>query len=342
MSRAALTAATIVISAAIAALLLGTVARKTLRILVERRRARLHDVARPVLVALMSGQRVPGSLSRPAAEAVEALAVQALGTVRGEAAVHLAMHLRAVGLVDRMRRQLARRGAVRRARAAEALGALRAHDAVDDLVNALGDRSPEVRQTAARALGKVGGDRAAAALLDALDGPRSLPAGQVAMALVAIGVPTVAPARAALAGDDPTARYVAAQLLGHLEALDAVGDLASALGRPDLPQLRTEVATALGRIGSPAATPALLAACRAAEPEVVRGAAAVALGRIGAAEAIGPLTSMLDAPGHVVPHAAARALVDLGVAGRSALVGLVAAGGTPAAHAAEALAMGPA
>lgn len=340
MSRFALLLSISLIAGTSVLLILAIVSRKALRALSTRRRRALRAQAQPLLVAITSGRRVPSSARPRVAAEVERLALDALRTVRGEAARELTGYLRGSDIVSRALRRLTSPGRVRRARAAETLGTLRAPEAVQPLVVALGDRSVEVRHVAARALGKIGGVEAAAALLAALDGPRRLHAGQVSRALVAMGRDAIPAARDALRGDEPTAGYVAAQLLGHLEALEAVPELVLAMVSERPVEVRVEAARALGRIGMPSAAPTLLVACAPDEPEALRAAAAASLGAVGDASALGPLQALVQEPGYAVPHAAAHALVRLGFAGRAALVAHVAAGDSAAGHAAEALALG--
>ena len=340
MSRFSLVLGISLIAGTSILLTFAIVARKALRALATRRRAALRVDAQPLLVSITAGRRLPSGVSPRVIAEVERLALDALRTVRGEAAGELVAYLRGSGVVSTSLRRLTGRGRVRRARAAETLGALRAAEAVAPLITALGDRSEEVRHVAARALGKIGGVEAATALLSSLDGHRRLHAGQVSRALVAMGGPAIPAARAALGTSHPTAGYVAAQLLGHLEALEAVPELELAMVSDRPVDVRVEAARALGRIGAPSATPTLLAACATAEPEPLRAAAAAALGAVGDTSALAPLQALVEEPGYAVPHAAAHALVRLGFEGRAALVAHVAAGDAAAGHAAEALALG--
>ena len=340
MSRFALGLGISLIAGTSVLLTLAIVTRKALRASATRRREALRVEAQPLLVTITSGRRLPSGIRPRVIAEVERLALEALRTVRGEAAGELVAYLRGSDVVPRALRRLSGRGRVRRARAAETLGTLRAADAVQPLIGALADRSEEVRHVAARALGKIGGVEAAAALLGALDGHRRLHAGQVSRALVAMGGAAIPAARAALRTDDATAGYVAAQLLGHLEALEAVPELELAMVSDRPVEVRVEAARALGRIGAPSAAPTLLAACAVDEPEPLRAAAAASLGAVGDASALEPLQALVEEPGYAVPHAAAHALVRLGFEGRAALVAHVAAGDAAAGHAAEALALG--
>lgn len=338
MTTVVLVVAATAIAGAIAGLLLVSVLRRVVRSATQSGRKRRYARAEPLLIAIAEGHRVPTGIGRRTERETEHQALLGLGTLRGEAADSMIGYLRARGVVDRSRARLRRPGAVGRARAAERLGTLRATDSAPMLVAALTDRSAEVRWVAARALGKIGGAGSAVALLGALDGHRRLPAGQVAAAIAAIGPEATPALRAAARDGHPIARLVALRLLGHLEALDAATDLEHVLFAERVPAIRIEAARALGRMGSPSSTAALVGACAATEDPRVRATAAAALGNIGATVAIGRLTEMITEDGHAVPHAAAGSLAVLGVEGRVRLVAAVAAGGSAADHAAEALA----
>jgi HEAT repeat protein len=329
----ALLGAGVLALAAVTALRKGTTRRSAAR------RAAADTAARPWVVTLVAGEDPGPWPAGPVGAAAERLALDALGKVRGEARAGVVAALDDHGVGERAVRRARRRRALHRAHAAEALGALGGPGAVAVLAELVDDRSPEVRRVAARALGAVGGRDAVEPLLAALGGRRRLPAGVVAMALQRVG-PVAAPAlRRALGDDDPTTRYVAAELLGSFTDIDAVDELVGVLATEREVGVRTEVTRALGRIGSPAAAEILAAAVDHDGDVSVRAEAARALGRIGAVEHAERIAALLDEHGYEVPHAAATALVELGAAGRSALTGAVAGGGTAATHAGEALAL---
>ena len=299
-----------------------------------------RERARPFVVGLVAGEPQPWPASRRDRAAAEALAVETLRKVRGEARTALVEALEARGVVERAVRRARRPGALGRARAADLLGLVGGERALEPLARLLADRSPVVRRVAARAIGAVGRPEGAVPLLDSLAGRRALPAGVVAMALVQIGPSCATALRAALHEPSATKRLIAAQLLGHHEVLAAAGDLADALEVEPQPAVRAELARALGSIGSPVAVPRLVDVLSGVDPPPVRAAAARALGRIGAAGAVDLLRAALEEDGHEVPHAAAEALHELGVSGRPALVEAVRAGRPGADHAAEVLAVG--
>jgi len=196
-------------------------------------------------------------------------------------------------------------------------------------VQALANPDPEVRVVAAEALGGLGRGAAQAvpALIVAL---ADLDAGvrwHAAVALAAIGPPSVAPLVRVLTGEPAARRAGAAFALGRMdrEAADALRPLTGALGDPDA-AVRENAAEALGRLGpeasaavpavvhlfsdpdpyvqgkaadaaagiGPGAIPALVGALGERDPNV-RWCAAIALGRLGAAarEAVPALTRAL-------------------------------------------------
>ena len=339
LSAALLVLALQVLAAALLVITVVATARKGQTHRTLARDAARTDAVRPFVVALVSGEQPPWPPGALGAQA-ERLAVETLRKVRGEARDALAAALEARGSIDRAIRRARRPGALGRARAADLLGLARVERALPDLVRLLGDRSPVVRRVAARAIGTLGLAEGAAPLLAATHRRRALPAGIVAMAIEQIGPSCATTLRSALHDPSATARLVAAQLLGHHEVLASAGDVVGRMEVEPQPVVRATMARSLGAIGSPVAVPALRELVAGWDPPAVRAAAAEALGRIGAVDAVPLLVEALEEGGYEVPHAASRALHDLGIDGRAALVAAVQRGESGAAHAAEALALG--
>ncbi|HEU5149751.1 MAG TPA: HEAT repeat domain-containing protein, partial [Iamia sp.] len=279
---------------------------------------------------------------RRRAAALEVLAVDLLGKVRGEARQALLRMLEETGAIAAAERRLRRPGPVGRAAAAELLGRTGGPAHVAALVDRLADRDPEVRAVAARALGRIGTPSAVAPLLAALDGRRPIPMGIVGSALLGVGPEGTAPLRYALqAGEaSPVARALAVEVLGLHGALEAAGVLADrTTDRDEAVEVRIRAARALGRIGSPRSVAALASVLSPAEPTALRAVATRALGEIGGDDAATLLIPLLDDPAHVVAANASGALPRCGPLGRTLLLGRAGGEGRGAAHAREALAL---
>lgn len=308
-----------------------------------RRRLRIREELRPLLVRLVAEEdgdlpKVP----RRRSAALEVLAVDLLGKVRGEARTALLRLLEDGGALAQATRRLRRPGPVGRAAAAELLGRAGSGEHVAALVERLGDRDPEVRIVACRALGRIGAPSAIARLLDALDSRRPVPAGIVGTALLGIGPAGTAPLRHALQGGEASAsaRALAVEVLGLHGALEAAGVLAARLGdREEETEVRIRAARALGRIGSPRSIGVLALALGPDEPTGLRAVSARALGEIGGDDAAVMLTPLLDDPVHVVAANATGALPRCGPLGRTLLLGRAGGAGPGAAYAREALAL---
>jgi hypothetical protein len=349
----ALVVALVVITAALLSLVVIVVAQAAVRRTRAARRARRVAAVRPAVIALASADdpddTVEGvrRLRRAERHTLADVAYEFLGKVRGVGRVALVELLIERGVGVEATRRLRRPGAVGRARAAATLGQLGDPAAVPALAARLDDRDPEVRFVAARALGQIRDARAVAPLLASLTSRRALPLSTVAMWVLAIGPPAIAPLREALRADEPLPRAVAAELLGRLGALEATDDLVGVLRSAD-EGTRERAARSLGLIGSPrAVAPMVAEIAEGGGSEALRRAVVEGLGAIEDPSTVDVLTSLLADDDHEVARAAAKALVRLGPAGRARLENVAAsesepAGGVPtggaAAHAAEALA----
>jgi HEAT repeat protein len=315
------------------------------RIARERRRNRLAAAPRRALLAFVAEggeEGMEGLLAIPpsAWRAAEPAAIALLGKVRGEAHAALAEVFDRRGATDRAMADLAHRGPVRRARAAELLGDLRRVDAVKPLCRLLADRTPAVRVVAVRALGAIGDAAAAEPLLESLT--RDVPAQMVADALSRIGVGAIPALHEALRHDDPLVTVTALESLALIGATGSVDLVAETLSTRPEEAIGIAALTALGRLGGRASLAPLLAAIEPGNPPTVRATAARALGEVGATATGEALAGLLHDPAYDVAHQAARALVKLGPRGLAQLHDVsddTSPDGQAAEHAREALAM---
>jgi HEAT repeat protein len=292
----------------------------------ERRTARALDPLRPIAYQLVTGDQTEVAEALRRLESVDGagwpplqdLLVGLFARVSGEGLAPVRRLLADRDVLQDARRDLTARSAVRRGRAAHLLGLVGDTSALTDIERLVGDRDPEIRVVACRALGRLGDARAARTMLTALTGPRPVPAGVVADALLGLGPEVQDALREALALPDADPRGVAADVAG-LRGLVALGpalrEILVADGDPDV---RARAATALGRLGAPAALPDLVRATLSDQPPGVRRAAAEALGALGEPAATEHLRVLLDSPA-LLADTAARALVRLGSPGLAAL-----------------------
>lgn len=312
------------VSATIALLAIATVIRKSVRAAIERRQQRVEATVRPRLLKLLASEgeeeRDLSTVTGREGRVLESVTASLLTKLRGEDRVAVVQMLEARGRVQAAQRAVRGRGTVRRARAAEFLGATATPAAYDDLLHLLQSRSPELRTVAARSLGRMGVPDAVDPLLDALAGPQALPAGVVTMALLHIGPPAEEPLRQlGLTHESPTARRIAAELLGvngTFAAVPALNHLAT--NDPD-PAVRTAAVGALGRIGHPNAVDTLVACLDEHDVPPLAAAAARSLGQVGSPQPVQALARAVRHENHQVATSAADALVRLGSDGRAAL-----------------------
>jgi len=304
----------VAVAAAISLALILTAARRVIRIArLPAHQAREAEARRRLfsLLADPGGIDSTGMNLRP----LEPLAAGLLPKLRGADRDALIALLEGSGALDRARRNLHRRGAIRRAAAADLLGAAGDMRSLPDLERLLHDRHQDVRVVAARAIGKLGA-RAVDPLLNALDARRAIPTGVVTMALVHAGADGVDELRRALDPErSPHVRAVAADMLGQLAAFSTADRLISALAGDPSPDVRAAAARSLGRLGVASARSALADQLRTVQDPDLRLACAHALGKVGGAEALALLPGMLRASDHRLARAAADGLSNCGVAG---------------------------
>lgn len=360
----ALVGALVVVSVALGSIVAIVVVHAVVARRWTRNRERRVATVRPAVIALAAADdradavEALGQLRRAEQRTLTDVAYEFLTKVSGVGRAALVDLLTERGVGADATRRLARLGAVGRARAASILGQLEDPASVEPLVRRLDDRDPEVRFVAARALGQLRDARAVDPLLASLTARRALPASSVAMWVLAIGPTAVAPLRDKLAGSEPLTRAMAAELLGHLGALEATDDLIRELQSAE-EVTRARAARSLGRIGSPRAVAPMLAVLADGDCGVeLRRSVVEAMGDIEDPSTLDALEALVGDADHVVARAAANGLVRLGPPGRRRLEAInarsgpqvdaeaatvakggVATGGA-AAHAAEALARG--
>ena len=148
--------------------------------------------------------------------------------------------------------------------AQKAAGAFaQARQAEPVLLAALGDSDAggPTRAQAALALGRVAGPAATAALIRALGDYDSRVQQAAEAGVQSVGPPAVGPLAAALARGDVPARALAAEALGGIGSPPAVSALNAAFGDPATPDVvRRSAAVGLGRSGSPEVIPTLVRA----------------------------------------------------------------------------------
>ncbi|GAB1689188.1 HEAT repeat domain-containing protein [Krasilnikovia sp. M28-CT-15] len=329
--QTAVTIAILVLAGAIVILGGAAALVRVVRTLRQRRQDRLAAAPRKALLAFVADSGESGAdellaISPRAWQAVEPVAVDMLGKVRGDAHRALTEVFERRGVGDRALTQLTSSDPVRRARAAETLGHLRRLHALPQICALLDDRQPDVRVVAVRALGGIGEPAAAGPLLAALTRP--VPAHLVAHALARIGAGTVPTLEAALSQPEPLVRATALDALGLIGATGSVSAINDLLHDEADAEVRLAAVRALGRLGGRSAVAPLLAATRPGNPDTLRAAAARALGDIGAAAAGKELALLLADPAYPVAHEAAQALRRIGPAGLAHLTAIAETPGT--------------
>lgn len=336
-----LVAAAVLVVAAVVVAMLVTVITKTIGRLVARRYRRIDERLRPELVRIVADATVYRSMVSTRGvhgRRLDALTIEYLPKVRGDAHRALIDFLERRGVVRRAYRRARRFGAFGRAQAADLLGNVPSAEATTVLERLLRDRDPAVRSAAARGLGHIGDPGAVPHLLSALDGRRRVPAGIVGSALLRVGSGGVDALRTALQEGGSMARAVATEVLGFVESIPAAADLIRVLEVDPSGDLRSRAARALGRIGAPVAVAPLVGCLGEEQPTEVRAAAAWALGHMGATAAVPALSRATADVSYEVAHAAAEALAEMGSEGRHALESVAAADlGCSSQHAREAL-----
>lgn len=332
------------------ALALLTVGAKVVRVQHHRRLEERLAPLRLPLLTLATGEDHDGSARRALSTIaprqrgdLTSLVVALLTKVRGAPTEDLVEVLRQHDTIEVARRDLGRRSAVRRARAARLLGLLRDQRYVTDLVPLLKDRSAEVRLVATRALGALGDADAAQAVLAAVcptaAGAAGIPAATAAEALLGMGV-GIAPVLAqGMHHDDAGVRNVAVLVAGHGLFSSTAPRLRVLLATDPDREVRGNAALALGRVGGAEDVRELTASTLPDRPTPLRRTAAIALGELGHPDAAPTLGDLLSDADRRLAQVSADALLHLGSRGTERLLDAEADGGAPARAARSALMM---
>lgn len=257
----------LVASAGATVLLMITIALvRAVTMVVERRRARAHASALPLLLDITDGVDVPLPRAKRDAHALGAAAATLIHKVRGADRADLAAWLSRNGFRDKALRGLRSWRPSRRAAAMELYLAL--DDDPAPVLALVADRHPRVRTVAVRALGEAGVVDAIPEMIEAAVAERGVSTSTAAMAIVQAGPSSARAFGRVWQSSDPRARRLAVDVSGHLALADARPHLERALSAAD-GTLRTHAALALGQVGSPQSVPAL----EAALGPVMRGSA---------------------------------------------------------------------
>ncbi len=298
-----------------------------------RRRYRRERSLRPqaelaVAEYLADPARAPSAGDAGQRAVLLAVALEALGDVRGSERAHLAELIERLGYVAEALSGLsARRRAVRR-RSAATLEVVAPASAAPALAAGLADRDAVVRATCARALAGIGGgDAAAAAIAAVMHDDVPLAAGEMAAMVVTLGTSQPSALAPLLGGDAALpVRRVAAEVAGRLRLSEHTALLRACLGDRD-EVVAAAAARGLGLIGdSRSAGPLMDLASNDSRVLATRTAALNALGSLGEASAVPLLESQLGAGDWSLAAAAVRALPRLGDPGIAALRRAVASG----------------
>ncbi len=289
-----------------------------------RRRYRLERRYRPgaelgIAEYLAGLPRVPEAGGRSERAVLLAVALEALGDLRGSERERLAELIERLGYTAEAMAGLRARRRARRRQSAAILAAVAPASATHALTAALDDTDPIVRTACARTLAEVGGADAATAAIIAVAKRdiRAVP-GAVAAVVLALGIAQPS-ALAPLIGADapPEVRSIAIEVAGRLRLSEHAKLLRACLREQD--EIAAGAASGLGMIGDVRSVDALMDLAgddRRALP--ARAAAVAALGSIGAAPAVPLLDSLLGADWPLMA-AAVRALCRLGDPGTAAL-----------------------
>ena len=317
---------------------------------VRRGRAGIRSTAllapyRQAMIAIACGEDEGGqakaalyAVAAPTWDRLRPSVVAFLPKVRGTPADDLGELLRSHGEIDRARRMLTSRSAVRRARAAYLLGLVRDRDSAALVLPLLSDPDADVRLVTARALGAIGEPSAASGVLQGVrtrHGQIGLPAWVATEALLAMGVQIGPALRIGLASDDPAVRNVCAMVTAHATFPAAAPQLRILLDTDSEGVVRASAAVALGRVGGADDVAALVRHTDARESTVLRRTCAAALGDLGQRESLDALSGLLGDGDRRLAQLAADSLVRVGSEGIAVLEEAVATRQGPSARVAR-------
>lgn len=320
--REALDVTALVFAVAVGTLLATIVFGRLLR---DRRRRRTATI-RPELelaVALYAADessQPPLATSRLARRTLEAVALEALGELRGRERERLTELLEKTGVVVEVGSRLTARRRLVRRRAAEALAQIESRDAKAALLDGLGDRDRDVRIGCAHALAELGDPELVPQIAAVLGESARYRGGSIEEVLLVLGTRDPRNLETVLnLTDSPELYRMVTRVAGSLRLADLTPVLRANLASDD-DDLVTSSIRGLGRIGDLGAFDRILALLEDEErPEHVRAAAARALGRLGDPNAVAPLERLLDASSWSLRQCAALALAQLGEPGEAAL-----------------------
>jgi HEAT repeat protein len=286
------------------------------------RRQRLLAVYRNTVAAAMQhdnpAESLRGLLASPRRHrpAIATLILEPLRVAEGSVTERARATATALGLITRWQSDLSHRRWWIRANGAHALGLLKCQSAVGSLIIALDDPYEEVRAAAVEALGLIADPEAIPELIARLPQQSRHQRVRLVQALRLFGRTAVPPLLDHARAQKADLASVA-DLLASIEAVDALGQLVEWC-RHDRAEVRTAAVRAIGAIGvDDRAYYHILRALNDDAAEV-RAAAAWTLGRSGRHDAASYLAPRLKDQ-WVVAAESARALRELGAAGRRAL-----------------------
>lgn len=184
---------------------------------------------------------------------IDDLAEALIGKLRGADRERLVLLLDGRGTLERARLQLSSRRAPVRARAAQLLGSTGAPGALPFLAASLHDPNRSVREVATRSIGRLADPAATGPLLSLLaTEDRPVPEHLVRMALFRLGRPAIPDLIGELGRPSPGVRRCAADVLGHLGAIEAIMPLADLAQSDEDHEVAVIAVGAIDRIDGPA------------------------------------------------------------------------------------------
>jgi HEAT repeat protein len=314
--RDASVVATLVLTIAIAALVLLILAQQIVHRIKRRARLILRPACELALAEYLADENAvgpPPPRSRREQVVLRQVALAALIEVRGRERARLTELLERTGIVACTVTELGARRRITRRRAADMLAEIRSEHARSALVTGLGDSDPATRLGCARALVEVrDGDSAdrvvEVAAADADTSPGAV--GDVFLGIAAWKPSLLGGAMST--ATSPALRRMLAAIVGELRLAEHAALLRAALDDPD-DELASRSARGLGLIGDDASVETLARVLGdTGRVQRVRATAAMALGWIGDRRALASLRTAASSPDWAVSTAAADALVLLG------------------------------
>ena len=222
-----------------------------------QQRAALAEEIRPQLMTLLLEDEPDLSLFETEqglrSRMIDDLAEALIGKLRGADRERLVHLLDRRGALERARLQLSSRRAPVRARAVQLLGSTGAPGALPFLASSLHDPNRTVREVATRSIGRLADPAATGPLLALLaTEDRPVPEHLVRMALFRLGRPAIPELIGELGHRSPAVRRCAADVLGHLGAMEAIRPLADLAQSDEDHEAAVIAVAAIDRIDGPA------------------------------------------------------------------------------------------